>query len=690
MIVKNEMANLERCLTAAADHIACWVIGDTGSTDGTQDFICSFFAARNIPGELHSFPFHNFEQARNAALDLAYASPLPYDYLLFDDADMELVVEDRDFRDRLNAPSYSLLQRSGISYWNTRLVHRSAGARYRGVTHEYIDVPGDNEHLHGVWYKDYASGSNRAAKFERDIRLLEEGIEREPDNHRHWFYLAQSYRDAGQTAKAAEIYSKRAAMGGWDEEAWYARLQEARCLRNLGDDGGFLRQSLGAFNQRPWRAEPLYDLARYYRERGMNDASVLFSEQGLTLQRPQSDKLFIEDFVYTTGLQEEYSIAANYSRDPTRKDRGFAACNSLALNREVSSRSRELARWNLFYYLKPAQEMMPSFSARQVPFVPPYGYHPLNPSVTQHGNEIVLLQRAVNFTLAADGIYQTPNNAPIHTRSFLLVLDLDFAVKSSREIFPPENMPPPAFKDVQGFEDARLFVRADNLWCIACVRELTLEGWCGQVLMRIDDSSPNLCRFVDWHLLRPPGPRRHEKNWMPWVDGNAPRFVYACDPTRLVDDHACTLEEYTPPIAAEEFRGGTQVTNFDGRWLALIHEVSERDKLRYYQHRFVEFDFASRLRRVSRPFYFMKKGVELAAGLARHPDGKHLMISYGVADRESWIATVEAGEVRRLLEDAQHLPSAASKSASATTAMGGTDTVHTGQFNEGQGEKYSI
>ena len=64
MIVKNEMANLERCLTAVADRIACWVIGDTGSTDGTQDFIHSFFAARNIPGELHSFPFHNFSPDR--------------------------------------------------------------------------------------------------------------------------------------------------------------------------------------------------------------------------------------------------------------------------------------------------------------------------------------------------------------------------------------------------------------------------------------------------------------------------------------------------------------------------------------------------------------------------------------------------------------------------------------------------
>src|SRR5262245_3306257 len=108
MIVKNETANLERCLTAVVPHIACWVIGDTGSTDGTQDFIRDFFAARKIPGELHEFPFQNFEQARNEALRCAYASPLAFDYLLFDDADMELVVEDPALLGRLDAPGYQL------------------------------------------------------------------------------------------------------------------------------------------------------------------------------------------------------------------------------------------------------------------------------------------------------------------------------------------------------------------------------------------------------------------------------------------------------------------------------------------------------------------------------------------------------------------------------------------------------
>ena len=71
MIVKNEMANLERCLGAGAPYIACWMIGDTGSTDGTQHVIKLFFAARNLAGELHSFPFKNFVQARTEALALS-------------------------------------------------------------------------------------------------------------------------------------------------------------------------------------------------------------------------------------------------------------------------------------------------------------------------------------------------------------------------------------------------------------------------------------------------------------------------------------------------------------------------------------------------------------------------------------------------------------------------------------------
>ena len=82
-----------------------------------------------------------------------------------------------------------------------------------------------------------------------------------------------------------------------------------------------------------------------------------------------------------------------------------------------------------------------------------------------------------------------------------------------------------------------------------------------------------------------------------------------------------------------------------------------RDKQRHYRHRFVWFDEATKLRGVSRPFFFAKRGVEFAAGLAWHPDGKRLVVTYGVEDSEAWIATVDADDVRRVLEDAERLPS---------------------------------
>lgn len=681
MIVKNEMANLQRCLGAVVDHIDCWVIGDTGSTDGTQDFVKSFFAARNLPGELHEFPFHNFEQARNAALDHAYASPLAYDYLLFDDADMELVVEDAGFREHLHSSGYRLLQRSdsGLAYWNTRLVKRDAGARYHGVTHEYLDVPGGVQELRSAWYKDHASGSNRVDKFERDARLLLEALEKDPENQRYWFYLAQSYRDAGRTTEAAVAYAKRAAMGGWDEEAWNARLQEARCRLKLGDEPGFIQQALAAFNQRPQRAEPLYDLARFYREKGMNDASVLFSEAGLAIKRPEQDILFIEDHIYTTGLLEEFAIAANYAHDPTRKDRGFAACNWLALNRTIGDGPRELAWSNLFFYVQPAKAMMPSFNARPVGFTSPDGYRPLNPSVTRLGKQIVLAQRAVNYTMTENGLqYQTKDGDAIRTRNFLLRLSNELGIESATEILPPVDMPEPVYKGVIGFEDLRLFACNGELWGSACVREFTPEAWCEQVIARIDETGP--CRLADWRVLHPAGPRVHEKNWMPQVKpGTAGagaetlQFIYLCDPTRIVDERGATLRETPPTIAAQRFRGGTQLIAFAGGWLALIHEVQWRtaEKRRYYLHRFVWFDEANALRKVSRSFFFNKKGVEFAAGLAWHPDERRLLISYSVTDSESWIATVDEAEVRSLLEDVDNLPSGVADTASRLTLASG-------------------
>src|SRR6185436_13642164 len=116
MIVNNQREHLEGCLSTIAPHIACWVIGDTGSTDGTPKFIRSFFAARNIPGELHHLSCVNFARARQEAFDRARASELQYDYLLLMEADTESTVQNSAASQNLTMLAYKVLPRSGVTY----------------------------------------------------------------------------------------------------------------------------------------------------------------------------------------------------------------------------------------------------------------------------------------------------------------------------------------------------------------------------------------------------------------------------------------------------------------------------------------------------------------------------------------------------------------------------------------------
>ena len=87
-----------------------------------------------------------------------------------------------------------------------------------------------------------------------------------------------------------------------------------------------------------------------------------------------------------------------------------------------------MARHNLRFYVEPAAKLLPSFAARPVGFTPPEGWHPMNPSVARRGDEIVMVQRTVNFVLEG-GEYRTPGDGPVETRNFLLRLDPALAVE---------------------------------------------------------------------------------------------------------------------------------------------------------------------------------------------------------------------------------------------------------------------
>jgi hypothetical protein len=325
--------------------------------------------------------------------------------------------------------------------------------------------------------------------------------------------------------------------------------------------------------------------------------------------------------------------------------------NKLSLDRSAPGRTRELARRRLLRHAEPAERMMSSIRFHRIEFAPPSGYFATNPSVAVWQGRIYALLRCVDYRIGAHGFI--PRGRAIHNRNFLVHLDADLRMLEAAEVQPPSDLPQPQFSQVRGFEDGRLFFWRNSLWCSSTICELTQEGWCEIALGRIEGGLTANYRMSDWRVLTPEGDRQHQKNWMPRVEGDILNFVYALDPTVIVDGDARTITSLTPSLALDHLRGGSQAVPFDGGWLVLTHEtiasLQERSRARCYLHRFGWLDTEGALRLVSNAFYFLHLGTEFAVGLTWHPNGAQLVASFGVMDREAWCATIAPSEVKSLL-----------------------------------------
>jgi len=138
--------------------------------------------------------------------------------------------------------------------------------------------------------------------------LLKGELEKGANVPRATFYLAQCYRDLGNLPMAVEWYEKRTTMGGWAEEVWYSHYQIARLQQRLGISWMLvLSQYLRAYEFRPARIEPLYHVAKFYRENQQYCLGHLFSQAGLSAVYPD-DLLFIERNVYDGDLAREHAL----------------------------------------------------------------------------------------------------------------------------------------------------------------------------------------------------------------------------------------------------------------------------------------------------------------------------------------------------------------------------------------------
>jgi glycosyltransferase involved in cell wall biosynthesis len=313
MIVKDEAHVIRRCLESVRPLIDTWVILDTGSTDGTQDVIRETLA--DLPGELHESPWKGFDLSRTEAIDLARDRA---DYLLFIDADDVMDTDAGFTMPELSHDCYDFEVRHGpIVHWRSTMVSTRLPWRYVGVLHEYLEcgTQFSRATFEGARMVIMGGGGrlqgSQRQKYLRDAAILKDGLAKEPGNARYVFYLAQSWRDAGEPAKALTQYDRRADMGGFAEEVFCARLYAARLAMELKRRAPeVMARFLDAHESRPTRAEPLGELARLCRVNGERwPLAYMFARRAAELPQP-NDILFVEHAWYEWRALDELAVSS--------------------------------------------------------------------------------------------------------------------------------------------------------------------------------------------------------------------------------------------------------------------------------------------------------------------------------------------------------------------------------------------
>ena len=672
MIVKNESKIIKRLLQSVLPIIDTYCICDTGSTDDTIKIICDFFNSHNITGKIVNEPFKNFSYNRNFAFQACIGMS---DYVLLLDADMILDIKKFDKQSLIKADHFNILQGSNEFYYqNTRIIKNDPRYKYIGVTHEYIStppntIPGPCFDKSQIFITDIGDGGSKSDKFERDIRLLTEGIVNEPENQiRYYFYLANTYLDSGKYEDAIKTYKKRIELGGWQQEVWYSYYRIGIAYKNMGNMAEAISSWLDAYNYFPQRIENIYEIISHYRIHSKHHLAMLFYEKAQKILKTIHNKdsyLFLQNNIYTYKLEYEYTIFSNYL--------GINNINNQVVQIFNNCREEQLKRnvlQNMKYYkdiLIPKKvTCLTSEINKLVNDVDTKMYSSSICIIPNKNNDGYLLnQRFVNFYVDNTGNYLNCEKHVI-TGNKYLEMDLNFNV-TKEKMFNIENIS----RRYIGVEDVRVFhdVYSDQL--LFTGTGYHTNNKIGVVVGKYDINQDYL---VPVEIV--PGFKKSdcEKNWL-YVDyKNSLHMIYNWYPLQICKVNTETnilqlVETRDMPLIFSYARGSAGgfryvkksqhiINHEDGNimikmeekdnvenWF-VVHIVSYENP-RHYYHMFVVFDENMKLLRYSAPFKFQKECIEYCLGLVVEDD--RVIATYSSWDRTTNIACYDKNYIESKL-----------------------------------------
>ena len=318
MIVKDEEAVIQRALLSAKPFISTYVIIDTGSTDRTKEIITETMA--DISGLLLDRPWVSFGHNRSEAIALCNGQ---MDWAIMLDADDSLAgavpSAETWLRPEIDAFIISI-HHGSIQHQRTQIFRTGIGWAYEGAVHEYPVCKGKSPTtivmLPLETYMEARCEGSRSKdpeKYLKDAQLLEQELCKNPTNHRTLFYLAQSYRDAGQPEVARRYYQRNIDLpGGWDQERYISILNLMGLTESQEEK---LRLTWLAIELCPDRLEAQH---AYIHQRRMLDLPLTqqcYAIAAITKNRKiESSYLFATSYIYEWGMDNELAVSAFATR----------------------------------------------------------------------------------------------------------------------------------------------------------------------------------------------------------------------------------------------------------------------------------------------------------------------------------------------------------------------------------------
>jgi len=609
-MIKNEEKILKRCLEAVENLVDCFCICDTGSTDNSLEIAKEFLKTHK--GCLTSEPWKNFGHNRTVSFQNAQTyikQELNWDlsktYGLLLDADMVFV--NKTLKNQtLTAPGYKIIQLNGnLEYYNCRFVRMDYPWTCVSVTHEYWNGPTENLSKDICFIDDKNDGGCKHDKFERDQKLLEQGLIDEPKNVRYMFYLAQTYKCMNKHEDAIKMYKRRIKAGGWHEEVWYSMYMIGDSYLKIKNVFKFEAWMQLAFQFHSKRSESLYKLAEFFRVNGLHYKAYHYANIGDKIPFPKDDVLFIESDVYNSKFLYEKTVLDFYVHQD--KKISLRDCTNYLLKcgnfiQNVIS--------NLKFYAHPISTNIKKIELSNV-----FG-DDFTPSAISIDKYPFANVRFVNYWID-NGEYKTKNEVVQTENAYMNIETGEMILKMKDASILLERFD----TNVKGLEDIRLFKYKNQLkFTATSVKEYSKDAV--RVVVgdyNIDETYSNV------KVLDSPFKSGCEKNWLPISDTDM--FIYGWHPFVIVNSKSEQLKTIETPPLFSLFRGSAPPVKNDDVFWTLVHFV-EYSKPRRYYHCFVELDKTLVPRKVSLPFVFKSDSIEYCVSFRINKDEIDCFVSF--------------------------------------------------------------